>query len=351
MEKIMTMVFEVYVIFFLFSLKALFEKKNISITKFETVKYIPFLLALILIAGLRDKNLVKDYDNYECFFNENLKVVEPTFLWITYFVKNVIHGSIKSLMIIYAFLSIFIKWIAIEEYSSYPALSFIVFIGDLFLLHECTQIRAGVAVSILLLSLKSIYNKNFKKYCFFVLVASLFHISSLLMIPLYFLNPKKINRIGWLCFICFGYILVIFHFDLMSLLAKFIGGYIGKKLVEYTSGAGKESVSANVFSIYTLSKLLILLVLYWKIDIVKKVNKYAVLLVKIQSISIFFLCFFAQNLAASLRISEFYTVVDILLFPLVVSTIKEKTIARILLICLCVGMLTLRIFRYNLILL
>ena len=346
----MIMILEVYAIFFLFSFKAITEKKNIVITSSETLKYTTFLLVLILIAGLRDKNLVRDYENYEWFFNMNLKVVEPTFAWITFFVKNIIHGSVKSFMVIYAFLSIFIKWKAIEEYSSYPALSFTVLIGDLFLLHECTQIRAGVAVSILLLSLKSIYNKNFKQYCFFIIFASLFHISSLVMIPLYFLKPNKINRTGWLFFILLGYVLVMFNFNPMLLASKFIGGYIGKKLVNYTSGAGAESISANVFSIYTLSKLFILLVLYWKIDIVKKSNKYAVLLLKIQSISIFSLCFFAQNLTAALRISEFYTVVDILLFPLVVSIIKEKKVARILLICFCIGLLSLRIFRYNLIL-
>lgn len=345
----MIMVFEVYFIFIIFSLKSILEKKNVIINVSEKAQYFPCILILILIVGFRDKNLVKDYGNYEWFFDTEMHVVEPTFLWITLFVKNVLHGSIKTLMFIYAFLSIYIKWKAIEEYSSYPALSFTVFISDLMLLHECTQIRAGVAVSLFLLSMKSLYNRDLKKYCLWTVIASLFHISSLLMLPIYFINKNKINRKLWIGMLFCGYFLVVFHFNPMLIAAKFIKGYIGNKLIEYTSENNSGNFTANVFSLYTLSKLFILLILIWKVDLVLKSNKYAVIFIKIQCISIFSLCFFSQNLAAALRISEFYTVIDILLFPLIVSTIKEKVAARVLLICLCIGWLSLRIFRYNLI--
>ena len=148
--------------------------------------------------------------------------------------------------------------------------------------------------------------------------------------------------------IVLGYLLVPLHFNPMLLASHLIGGKIGQKIILYTTNV---QTKANVLSIYSFSKLFILLILYWKIEIVSKVNKYAILLIKIQSLSIISLCFFSQNLAAAMRISEYFSVADILLFPLVVTVFKEKRVAKILLGCLCLIWLSLRIFRYKLILL
>ncbi len=341
----MFVVIEVYCLLLFFSIKSFFERTNLTFNQLNKLLYAILVCILILFVGLRDKLLFADYANYEWLYNSEIYIFEPTFKWLSLISKKILHGSIRTLMLIYAFIAIMLKWKAINEYSSYPALSFAVLISDLFLLQDCTQIRASVAVGFLLFSIKYIYNKIFYRFTACVIMATLFHVSSIFMIPLYFLNTKLKYTKFWLCFIIFGYILAILHFNPVTFAASFTRGYLGHKIASYAD----NTETANVFSIYSLSKLIVLLFLLIKINVIKKTNKYAVLLVKIQSLSIFALCFFSQNLAAALRISEFYSIVDILLFPLLVSTIKEKTIGRIIVILFAVFWLTMRVFRYRLI--
>lgn len=342
-------IIEIYVLLAALSIQALTEKKNLPLNFEVKSKYVVLISILILYVGFRDKSLFADYANYEWIYRDDMRVVEPTFYWISFFSKNILHGSIKTVMFIYAFISIIMKWEAIKRYSSYPALSFMVLISDLFLLQECTQIRAAVATSFLLLSIEYIYERRLTFYFMLVICSTLFHASSLLMIPLYFINPKSLNKKFWFSLIILGYCLTIFRFNPMAFFAKFIGGYIGQKLIFYTSP--KDNFSVNVFSIYSVSKLFLLLILLFRLNLVKQTNKYGILFIKIQALSIFSLCVFSQNLAAGLRISEFYSIADVLLFPLLVSVIKEKTYAKLILVLFCLFWLTMRIFRYKLILL
>lgn len=341
----MFVVIEVYLLFLFFSIKSLFERTNLNFNQINKLLYALLVCILILFVGLRDKALFADYPNYEWVYNSDIDIFEPTFKWISFISKHILHGSIRTLMLIYAFIAIMLKWKAINEYSSYPALSFVVLISDLFLLQDCTQIRASVAVGFLLLSIKYIYNKRFCRFMICVITATLFHFSSIFMFPLYFINTKLKYTKNWVGLIILGYILAVLHFNPITFVSSFTGGYLGQKIASYADNPDH----ANVFSIYTLSKLVVLLFLFSKLDVIKRTNKYAVLLVKIQSLSVFSLCFFSQNLAAALRISEFYSIVDILLFPLLVSTIKEKTIGRIIVIVFAVFWLTMRVFRYRLI--
>lgn len=288
------MVIEIYFLFAIFSVESIFEYQNYDLKKSDKWKYFIFLFALILVTGLRDGNATTDYLSYEYMYDIDYKLVEPTFSAMRFFTKNILHGSIRTLMVIYAFLAILLKWIVVKKYTSFPALSFVVLLGDLFMQQDFTQIRAAVAIGVFLLSLRYIYTRNLKKYLLMMLIAVMFHTSSLLMLPLYFLNPKKINKYLWLCFIFLGYVLTFIHFNPMEVAARFAGNnYISQKLLAYTEG--KKDYTANVLSIYSFSKLLILLILYWKINIVRQVNKYGVLLIKIQSFSFFFIMFFCPK--------------------------------------------------------
>lgn len=62
-----------------------------------------------------------------------------------------------------------------------------------FILHEMTQIRAGVAAAIFLLALEDIKNRNFKIYLIKTILAMMFHYSAIIMIFVYLFNPNKMN--------------------------------------------------------------------------------------------------------------------------------------------------------------
>lgn len=350
----MLMIIEIYALFFLIALQALPERANVisarhneTLSKIKNWKLNLIMILIILFTGLRDGNLVTDYQSYKYMFDTDYKFVEPSFVAIMSITKNVLHGTIVSLMCIYAILAIPLKKYVIGYYSSYQFLSFLVFICDLFLQQDFTQIRAAVSLSIFLYSIKYLYSKNKRKYLLCCLLALFFHTSSLLMLPLLFLNPKKINKHWWYALLLISFFMAFFKFNPIKLLLYLPNGHILEKTVEYTSQG--DDYTANVFSIYAMSKLFLLLILLSKASVVQRNNKYGCLLLKIQTLSCCSLFVLSQNMAAALRISEFYSIVDILLFPLIVTVFKEKKIAKAGLVFLCLIWLSMRIFRYGLI--
>ena len=212
-------------------------------------------------------------------------------------------------------------------------------------MQECTQIRAAVAISFFLLSIKYIYSRDFIKFLLCSLCAIFFHVSAIMILPLYFLNPRKLHKKFWYILLVLGFILCLLKFNPFNLINNLLGGYIGNKLLSYSNMGGR----ANVFGIYSLSKLAILLLLFSKNKILRKNNKYSIIMLKIMALSEFFLCFFSCSTGMALRVSDFLTSVDVLLFPLIIPCIKEKKVAKVLCILLCLFWLTMRIFRNRLI--
>lgn len=343
----MLMIIEIYALFFLIALQALPERANVISARHNEKSMLFIVILLILLAGLRKEGIDNDYLNYKWMYETDIRIAEPSFLLISYIFKYVIGTSYAAVVLLYAFLSLLPKYRAIKCGATYCYLSLLVLISDLFLLQDCTQIRAAVAVGIFLVSMNYLYNRNIGKYLLCCLLALFFHTSSLLMLPLLFLNPKKINKHWWYTLLLLSFSMAFFKLNPIKLLLYLPNGHILEKAVEYTSQG--DDYTANVFSIYAMSKLFLLLILLSKASVVQRNNKYGCLLLKIQTLSCCSLFVLSQNMAAALRISEFYSIVDILLFPLIVTVFKEKKIAKAGLVFLCLIWLSMRIFRYGLI--
>lgn len=343
----MNMIVEIYAVFFLIVLKALPERANVVSTRHKEKSVLIIAIFFVLIAGLRKEGIDNDYLNYKWMYDTDFRIVEPSFLLISYIFKYGIGASYAAVVFLYAFLSLFPKYKVIKYESTYCYLSLCVLLSDLFLLQDCTQIRVAVAVGIFLLSIKYLYSRKIGKYLLCCLFALFFHTSSLLMIPLIFINPKKINKYCWYALVLISFVMAILKFNPVKLLLYLPNGYILEKAIEYTSRG--DDFTANVFSIYAMSKLFLLVILLSKSSIVQRNNKYGYLLLKIQTLSCCSLMVLSQNLAAALRISEFYSIADVLLFPLIVTVIKEKKAAKLGLVFLCMIWLSMRIFRYELI--
>jgi len=304
---------------------------------------------LIFITGFRDGNLVGDYGTYKEFYEHGSVFIDPSFLFLRYLFNVLLKTKIEWLMLFYALLAISIKANAIKELTKYWYLSLMVFACDLLLLHEFTQIRAAVAVSFMLLSIKYILSRERIKFALCCISAILFHFSAIIIVPLWFLKSKKINI--KLCFllIFFSYILAILKFSPLQLFYYIPIPYINEKIIYYLQQANDRDKSANIFSLYFLIKLFLLSILLIKHKILIQDNKYAYIFLKIQFLSSISFLFLSQNVAAAARISEFYSSVEILLFPLISVVIKGKMVARLGLFAICVFMLCLGIFRYKLI--
>lgn len=95
--------------------------------------------------------------------------IEPTFEIISYLTNF----NERIVFFIYA-LAVSIKFLAIRQISKFPFLSIFTYISLYFVLLEMTQIRAGVAIGIFLLSIKDIYNRNLINFSLKIIAATLF---------------------------------------------------------------------------------------------------------------------------------------------------------------------------------
>jgi hypothetical protein len=326
----------------------------LSFIKFEknTAKVV-FLLSgglLFLLAAFRDGNAVRDYNNYFELYNNSSWSIEIAFKIIAWIVRYVFLDNIIFLFIIYALIGVGIKYKAIGELTPLCFLSLIIYISNFFILHELTQIRVGVAAGLLLLCIKPIYERDFRKFLFFSSCAVLFHYSALIVFPLWFLKGNKINKYIYAVIIPLAYIFYFLHINIIELSIKFIPiGYIQQRYNNYKLlqiQNIRDFGRINVFNYVFLVKCIIFYIILLKSRLVQMQNKYINILLKMQSFSLASFVFFSAMPVFAFRISELYGIVEIVTIPFIYYILKSKLLSRIIVVFIGLCLLLINIF-YN----
>jgi hypothetical protein len=295
-------------------------------------------LFLILIAGLRPIGLDRDSIEYAQIIQSSIDVnllldKEPAFGIIKHFNDIFFSGDVYTFFLIFATLGISIKFLAIKKISKMPLLSVIVYLSIYFILHEMTQIRAGVAAGLFLLSIPDIYDRNFRKFIIKALLAISFHYSAIVMLPLYFLHPKKLN-IAYFLLPIVGLISAYFGLSktLLSNLANLAPNFLAFKINTYLTllELGEHS-EINIVNFY-YSSLLLLTYFGFFLYIKNKIkNDYDVLFLKFLALSLFSFYFFSCVPVFAFRISEFLNVVTVIFLPNFMLYFKQKKLVFVLL--------------------
>jgi hypothetical protein len=297
-------------------------------------------LILILIAGLRPIGLDRDSITYaeliKSTVDANFLDKELAFWIIKGFNDIFFFGNIHTFFLIFATLGVSIKFLAIKRLSKVHLLSLIVYLSLYFILHEMTQIRTGVAAGLFLLSIPDIYDRNFRKFIIKFLLAFSFHYSAIVMLPLYFLNPKKLNIIYFLLPIV-GFILAIFNLSLFFLLnfSQMLPNFLAYKINIYLDllKLGEHS-EINIINVY-YSFLLFTIYIYFCFFLYVKnkiKNNYDILFIKTLTISLFSFYFFSDVPVFAFRISEFLNIVVIIFLPNLILYFKQKKLILSLMI-------------------
>jgi hypothetical protein len=220
------------------------------------------------------------------------------------------------------------------EGASYLSNSFfltiILYVTSLFLLHEMTQIRVGVAAGILCLSLKSVYERKLGRFLLFILAACFFHYSSLLFVVVYFLNPHTFNKTLFISAIIAGCVLGIIQFNIFG--PGLLSIFSNTKVEIYNKFAKRDAQNWNIWNFGFLINLALTLLLAFYADIIQQYNKYAYLMVKIAVLSIMSYLLFSGIPILALRSSELYGIVQIFLYPSIIYIFRNKLIGYAILI-------------------
>jgi len=195
----------VTIIFFLFYIIAVsFETKGIK-NRNQILAFACMIFAIM--AGLRDYYFWPDALVYAWSFQFHTSTLSEFSFSDTpygysefgfYFLQVIVRTFTDNptvFFLIVSGVSFYFLYKGIKTYAVFPLIGLFAYISRFYFGRHFMQIRAGIAYAILMLSIKYIFEKDWKRYFLIVFIAWLFHRSAFLAIPLYFIcnwvNVKK----------------------------------------------------------------------------------------------------------------------------------------------------------------
>ena len=119
---------------------------------------------------------------------------EKGFYFLQVLIRTITDNYIVFFLVVSA-ISFFFLYKDFRQYSIFPLVGLCAYIARFLIGRHYIQIRAGLAYAILMLSIKYIFEKNWKRYFLIVFIAWLFHRSCIIAIPLYFIcNWVKVKK-------------------------------------------------------------------------------------------------------------------------------------------------------------
>lgn len=325
-----------YIILYLLSLLTLKDRR-----------YVPYIACIVfvllfLLCALRGPGVDRDYGTYiynaekmlkrlDYFDFRNLIYYEASYYIFASFSIKILN-SMQYFFIFYALIGVWLKLKATTYYTNSFFLSILLYFSSWYLLHEMTQIRAGVAVGILSLSIKDIYDRKPTRFIVKFLIACSFHYSSVFFFPAYFLNPLNIRKYFLLLIIITSFVMAYSGFNIFD--NRFISIFSGTKIEEYNFLASANIMKLKVFNGLFLINSLISIILLLNVEKIQKFNKYAILFVKLNSISIIFYLVLSSVPMIAVRIAELYSIVQLFLFPCIIYLFKNKYFGYLFIIIL-----------------
>ena len=166
--------------------------------KYKWFAFLTIGVVLMVYAGVRPVGFDRDSPNYETMFmhpdSRSSEIsVEPFFLFICN-VCSLLMQDVRIILVLFAIVGVTLKMYAIKKLTPMFFLPLVIYFGNFYFLHEITQIRAGVAAAIFLISVYCM-SEGRKLVAFGVIaVACMFHYSALSLFPLLFLDPLRLGR-------------------------------------------------------------------------------------------------------------------------------------------------------------
>ena len=296
--------------------------------------FVLLIIILVLFAGTRinvdnDYFMYKDQilyveDTLKAFMDRSIPLeycmyVIPNFLEYFFYDKSEI---VNSTFLIFAFLGVTTKLLAIKKYSEIFFLSVLLYLGNLFMMQEMTTIRAGVAAGIFLLALDNLEKKEHKQFFFKILLCFFFHSSSVLFVLAWFLLQFKINIKYYYFGIVVSFIFVALKVNILTLLML---DRVFPRVKAYLDAMEwMVEDKANVFNFRGLFALFIIILFAFHYKKLKNIKYFDVLF----KIHIFSLClFYVFSTTAqvfSIRTFEMFSVAHLLLYPMLIHIFHPK---------------------------
>ena len=289
---------------------------------------------MVLLATTKSIDHTADGTIYEHIFYNNDEILtqlttEPTFLWLSRQVLA-LGGGLIWMFLIYALIAIPTKLKALYGMTPYIFTALIIYIPIYYELHDLIQIRAAAACAFLLLALNPLSNKRYWTATLLMIIAILFHYSSVVFIPFLFIGNRQLgynSRLVVACVIPVCFVIYLMGKDLFSLIPSSI---LGGKLDYYqkTSEKGEWEMALLYKNVYFMLKVAMMyLCLYFYNHIVEN-NRLAPLLLNLFLASILSPMLFSTIPVIASRVSDMYGIIDCIVFTFALYLFSPRYLAR-----------------------
>ncbi|MFI3297004.1 MAG: EpsG family protein [bacterium] len=313
---------------YLFIIIAIFSLLEILTSKRSSQPVFWSLVAILIIfVGFRGENVGFDYGSYLSIFNDigndNLNVpVEPAYLLLNKILYPL--GYFPLLLFVMASIAITTKCTFISKYSSYPISSLLVYFSIAMLINDMGQIRFGMAVSFIMLSYGSMIRGNKAHMWISFILGLLFHYSSLLVLPVYFIYSYRLTSKTVFILLLFGLCFYVVSInDILIKISGFMPSHIAGKIQFYTFYSDTYGKSLGL-NISLLLRLLIFgFLFYYKksigaktmgIDIITNLYFYGLIIYMV----------FNSNSEFATRGSAYFKILELIILPMFIDLGKTK---------------------------
>lgn len=199
----------------------------------DDVKLFLFILVtaiLLFVAGFRfrvgtdytqyARNYVLSYSKFT--WQDFSPLAQPGAAVVAWFAKG-IHHSYKTWFFLMSLCTVVPAMIGIYRNSQWKLMSVLMYLFLGCWHFPFNIVKQGVAAAILFLAYPLLRDRHFWKWCLCCLAAAMFHISALLMIPIYFLARPKITKWNILVILAISIVCMFaydFLYNLMAILKQ-----------------------------------------------------------------------------------------------------------------------------------
>jgi len=307
------------------------KKADFSIYLVKKEVFVSFLLIgiLFILFVFRKYNVGTDTQSYvDAFVSGDVKSHDQGFKFLVQFIRIITLNPRIYLMI----LGTSILWPIFKSSilnSPRPVLSIVLF-AFFFYPYSLNILRQFVSISIFYYwGIKYINEKNLLRYLVIIFICSSIHLSSIILVPLYFLANKKYNIYVLLTIWLLSIFLAFFasgedFFLFFQKTQTFIELFYNLKR-NYLAGSQSLVIKSSYIRLITFNLLLLIALLNYK----KFSKGDHLIFFNLFFISIVFYNILYQFMVLG-RIVFYFEVSLIFLIPIVIVNLKSKTLSRIL---------------------
>jgi len=222
----------------------------------------------------------------------------------------------------------------------------VIYIPVYYELHDLVQIRAAAAATFLLSAVLFLSRQRTWVAAGFMVIAILFHYSSIVFLPFLFIGNRRLNQIGRIilgCTLLAFFALYLSGKDIFLLIPS---SYITGKVDAYqqSSEKGMWEMALLYKNAYYMVKFMLFFVCLFFYDYLVERNKTAPIFIHLLAASLLAPMLFSSIPVIASRLGDLFGIIDAIVFTFVLYLVSPRFLAR-----LCITIVGLYMLIYNMI--